>query len=184
MENNILREVILKSGETLILRQPTEDDAEAMIKYLNQVGGESDNLLFGKDEFYLTVEHEKEFISKLRQNPNSLMILGILNFSIVSIAQISCLSKKRISHNCEIAISVMKQHWNKGIGSAVMEELIRFANNHENIKNVHLGVKAGNYKAIALYEKFGFVKVGVRKDYFNVNGIYDDLILMDLYLNK
>jgi len=184
MENNILREIILKTGEKLILRQPTEDDAGAMIEYLNQVGGESDNLLFGKDEFYMTVEQEKEFIRKLRQNPNSIMILGLIDNSIVSVSQIGCLSKKRIAHNCELAISVRKQHWNKGIGSAVMEELIRFAKNHDRIKNVHLGVRASNSRAIGLYEKFGFVKVGVHKDYFNINGTYDDLILMDLNLDK
>lgn len=49
---------------------------------------------------------------------------------------------------------------------------------------IHLGVKASNSAAIKLYEKFGFVKIGVRKDYFNVNGTFDDLILMDLYLSK
>ena len=60
MGSSILREVILKNGELLILRRPTEDDAKAMIDYLNQVGGESDNLLFGKGEFHLTVEQEME----------------------------------------------------------------------------------------------------------------------------
>jgi len=39
-------------------------------------------------------------------------------------------------------------------------------------------------KVIKLYEKFGFVKVGYHKDYFNVDGKYDDLILMDLCLDK
>lgn len=65
-----------------------------------------------------------------------------------------------------------------------MEELIHFANNHNIIKNIGLGVKASNENAIRLYEKLGFVKVGYHKDYFKINGIYDDLILMDLYLDK
>jgi RimJ/RimL family protein N-acetyltransferase len=90
----------------------------------------------------------------------------------------------RISHNSDIAVSVKKQYWRCGIGSAIMEELIRFAHNHSLIKNIGLGVKASNDKAIKLYEKFGFVKVGYHKDYFNVDGKYDDLILMDLCLDK
>ncbi|CRZ34784.1 RimJ/RimL family protein N-acetyltransferase [Herbinix hemicellulosilytica] len=184
MVSKLLREVTLKTGEKLILRTPVENDAEALIEYCNQVGGESDNLLYGKNEFHMTVEQEREFIKKQYNNPNSLMVVGFINNSVASIAQISCLPRKRIAHNCEIAISVKKEHWNKGVGSAVMEELIRFAKNHETIRNVHLGVKAGNSKAISLYEKFGFVKVGVHKDYINVNGVYDDLILMELNLNK
>lgn len=184
MGSNILREVVLKTGETLILRHPAEDDAEAIIKYLNQIGGESDNLLFGKDEFYNTVEQEQDYIRNLQTNPNALMIIGIINNSIVCVGQVSCLQRKRNAHNCELAVSVKKHHWNKGIGSAVMEELIRFAKDHGGIRNIHLGVKAGNQNAIKLYKKFGFVKVGVRKDYFNINGTYDDLVLMELYLNN
>lgn len=182
MGNKIIREVILKNGERLILRQPEADDAQDIIDYLNQVGGESDNLLFGKDEFPLTVEQEIEFIKKVNDNENTLMLLGIIDDSIVSLAQISCNQRKRISHNSEIAISVKKQYWRSGIGSAVMEELIHFASNHSNIKNIGLGVKAGNENAIKLYEKLGFVKVGYHKDYFKIKGVYDDLILMDKYL--
>jgi len=33
-----------------------------------------------------------------------------------------------------------------------------------------------------MYEKFGFTKIGVHKNNFNVNGNFDDEILMDLYL--
>ena len=184
MGSSILREVILKNGELLILRRPTEDDAKAMIDYLNQVGGESDNLLFGKNEFPLTVEQEIEFIKRVNNNENTLMLVGLINDAIVSIAQIDCHKRKRISHNSEIAISVKKEYWHRGIGSAVMEELIHFANNHSIIKNIGLGVKASNENAIKLYEKLGFVKVGYHKDYFKINGVYDGLILMDLYLHK
>ena len=184
MERSILGEVTLKNGEILILREPEEDDAKDMIEYLNNVGGESDNLLFGKDEFNLTVEQEIEHIKRVRNDCNIRMILGIINSRIVSVAQISCLPRKRICHNSEIALSVRKDYWRNGIGSAVMQELIYFANNHNLIINVSLGVRASNYNAIKLYEKFGFTKVGVHKNYFNVNGILDDELIMDLYLDK
>lgn len=180
----ILKEITLKNDELLILREPTESDAKDMIDYLNTVGGESDNLLFGKGEFHLTVEQEMAYLKKVRNDPNMRMILGLINNTIVSISEIRALSRKRIAHNSEIAISVKKDYWRNGIGSAVMEELIRFAKEHENIKNISLGVRASNENAIRLYEKFGFVKVGVHKDYFYINGIYDDEWIMDLYLDK
>lgn len=44
-----------------------------MIQYLNIVGGESDNLLFGKDEFHLTVEKEMEHITSICNSTNTLM---------------------------------------------------------------------------------------------------------------
>lgn len=109
------------------------------------------------------------------------MILGIVDNHIASVSQISGNNRKRTAHIGELCISVKKDYWNMGIGSVVMKELISFAKEHK-IRNVSLGVKASNSKAMKLYEKFGFEKVGVHKNYFNINGTYDDEILMDLYL--
>lgn len=179
---SILREIKLRNGQQLVLRKPTIEDAERIIKYANTVGGESDNLLFGKNEFHLTLEQEVEFIKKISVDDNMLMIVGIINDEIVSLSHIGSSNRKRIAHNSEISISVKKEYWRNGIATVVMEELIKFANQHSIIKNVSLAVKASNSNAIALYEKFGFEKVGMHKNYFNVNGIFDDEILMDLYL--
>jgi RimJ/RimL family protein N-acetyltransferase len=178
----ILKEIQLKNGQQLILRKPIMEDAEKMVEYLNLIGGESENLLFGKDEFNFTVEQEIEYIKSMSDDANTLMILGIINNSIVSCANISIPGRERIAHNSEVAISVKKDYWRNGIGNVVMEELIRVAKEHDIIKNISLGVNASNKNAITMYEKFGFEKVGVHKNYFNVNGNYDDEILMDLYI--
>lgn len=69
LQDDNIKEITLKSGDTLILRAPIEEDAKNMIDYLNIVGGESDNLLFGKDEFRLSVEQEVEYIKKVHQDP-------------------------------------------------------------------------------------------------------------------
>lgn len=178
----ILKETKLKNGDTLILRKPTTEDAVKMIQYLNTVGGESNNLLFGKGEFRLSVEQEIEHIKSVNTDINSLMIIGTINDNIVSIAGIMTPNRKRIAHNGDVAISVKKEYWSNGIGSEVMSELISFAKKNGTIKNVSLGVRAGNETAIKLYEKFGFQKVGLHKNFFNIDDDFYDEILMDLYL--
>ena len=45
----ILRETALKDGKKLTVRIPEVEDAEEMVEYCNTVGGESDNLTFGKN---------------------------------------------------------------------------------------------------------------------------------------
>lgn len=182
IENNIINTEILKDGTSLTLRKPLEDDAENIIKYLNTVGGESNNLLFGKGEFPLTVAQEKAYIEMINKSSNAFILLGIIKDKIVSIAQLSAPNRTRICHNSEIAISVKKSYWNLGIGSAVISELIRFAKDKKSIKTISLGVRESNSNAITLYEKYGFKKVGIHKDYFNIEGTYYDEILMDLYL--
>lgn len=180
--NNIISQVKLKSGEDLIIRKAKIEDGEKMIDYLQSIGGESDNLLFGKGEFNLSLEQEKKFIENTNLAPNTIMIIGIVNNEIISVAQVSGQFRKRIEHNAEIALSVRKSHWHQGVGSHMMASLINFSKGTNTIKNLSLGVKASNTNAIKLYEKFGFQKVGVHKNFFNVNGEFDDEILMDLFL--
>jgi RimJ/RimL family protein N-acetyltransferase len=172
----------LKNGLELIQRNAEEKDAEKMLEYLNIIGGESDNLLFGKDGFHLTVEQEREYLRNTKVDPNTLMLLGFIEDKLVSVAQISSSTRQRIAHNSEISVSVKKEYWHMGIGKAQMDELIAYAKNGGKIRNISLGVRDVNEHAIELYEKCGFQKVGVHKNYFNIDGKFYDEILMDLYL--
>lgn len=43
----------------LQIRELQPDDAEVLIAYTKQIGGESDNLTFGADGFPVTVEKEE-----------------------------------------------------------------------------------------------------------------------------
>ncbi|MGL5353156.1 MAG: GNAT family N-acetyltransferase [Clostridium sp.] len=119
-------------------------------------------------------------IENVNKNANSLILIGIINDKIVSIAHIGCSNSKRIMHNSEIAISVKKDYWGQGVGTMVITELINFATNHAFIKNISLRVKATNINAIKLYEKCGFNQIGVHKDYFYIKNKYYDSLLMDL----
>ncbi len=177
------KQFLLKNGETLVLRRPMALDAEEMISYLNIVGGESDNLLFGAGEMTMTTQQEASYIDNMNEDENSLMVIGTVGGEIAAIGQISALARKRIAHNAQVSISVKKAYWRLGIASAVMAELIQFAK-HRNIKNICLEVKADNENAIMLYEKYGFERVGVHKDFFFVDGKYYDELIMMLYLNN
>ncbi|GAA0085780.1 GNAT family N-acetyltransferase [Clostridium sp. CTA-7] len=176
------KEVKLKNGQSLILRKAEINDALKLIEYLNIVGGESDNLLFGANEFSLNEEQEKAFIENINNKENSIMLIGLIDEKVVSVAQISTATRNKIAHNAEIAISVKKEYWGIGIGSEVMRALIDFAKETKKIKNISLGVKASNIRAKNLYSKFGFKEIGIHKNFFNINDEYDDEILMDLYI--
>jgi ribosomal protein S18 acetylase RimI-like enzyme len=177
-----LNEIALSNGQFLTLRKVEIEDAPRMLAFFNIVGGESENLLYSKGEFPLTLEQTTEYIRRKSNNPSSLMVIGIIDTNIVSFAQINSPLCKRIAHNSSIDISVKKEYWRKGIGSSLLQELLKFAREQGLIKNISLGVRASNNNAIGLYERFGFKVIGVHKDYFNVNGVFDDEILMDLQL--
>ena len=173
---------ILKDGRELLIRQAEEKDAQQLVEYLNLVGGESNFLTYGKDEFHLTAEEERQFLRDQQKNPNNLYLAGFIDDELTCFASLTSESKKRISHNCELGITVRKKYWHLGAASALLTELIRFAKANEMLKSIHLDVYANNKNAIRLYEKFGFQAEGRIKNYFRIGNEYYDNLVMTLYL--
>ncbi|MEV0581610.1 ribosomal protein S18-alanine N-acetyltransferase [Nonomuraea sp. NPDC050310] len=63
-------------------------------------------------------------------------------------------------------IAVLEAHRGRGIGSAMLTELLDEAFRRGAIE-VFLEVRADNPGARAVYERFGFVEIGVRRRYYD-----------------
>lgn len=72
-------------------------------------------------------------------------------------------------------IAVGKDFRRLGIGALLMEYVLAYADKN-GIRFMALEVRESNAPAIGLYEKYGFVKVGIRKRYYQSNG--EDAIIM------
>ncbi len=168
--------------EDFLLREASVEDAAQIIEYLNCIGGESDNLLFGANEFQMTIEAESAFIEELSVSKTSAMFIGMMKSEIVCIGTILTEKKKRIAHQADVALSVKKKYWGLGIGTKLMERLIDFATKNGVTEIVHLGVNVENARGISLYKKMGFEEVGIYKKFFKIEDTYYDALLMDLFL--
>ena len=60
----------------LFISEAEIEDASMIIDYLNQVGGESDNLTYGLNECYLNEFEEMEVIQDFIDQENSLLLCG------------------------------------------------------------------------------------------------------------
>jgi len=174
--------ITLKNGMSLILRKAKKEDAAAIVAYLNQVGGESDNLLFGENEFRLTVEEEEAFIEHMEGSKTTALFIGLIEDEIVCVLSLMGNGRPRIAHQADIALSVKKSHWHLGIATAAMEHAVAFAKRSGQIVILHLGVRADNARAISLYERVGFTKIGCYPKFFKIGDAYYDEILMNLYI--
>ena len=74
-----------------------------------------------------------------------------------------------------VAIAVREDYRRRGLGEMLLVEAIdlALANGQE---SVTLEVRRGNWQAQALYEKYRFLKVGVRRRYYTDN--HEDAIIM------
>lgn len=176
------RIVTLSNKTEMIIRPARPGDARKIVQYLNEVRGSTDYVPSIDDLSELSIEDEVHFINKIQDDPNALMIIGLISGGVVSIARITSFHRLKTAHNAELSISVSKDHWNLNIGSNMLKIMIQFARENQLIENISLGVIEDNSGGIRMYEKFGFERVGVHKDFFNIRGKYYDEILMDLNL--
>ena len=166
---------------TYIIREALPDDAEKMISYLNQVGGESDNLLHGENEFKVPVEGVKRKLAMSKESENSIVLIALENEQIIARAELDGYYPARIRHRAKFGISVRKDYWNQGIGTEMLKRIFEQAKEMK-IRIIELEVISDNLRGINLYHKMGFVDIGIYKAYFNVNGTFKDAIVMQKIL--
>lgn len=61
---------------------------------------------------------------------------------------------------------------NKNLGSEALELLIQYSFYHLNLHQLYANIGTKNRASIALFTKFGFEKIGTKKDWIFVNGVY------------
>ena len=94
------------------------------------------------------------------------MIVGFIIFSVIN---------KEI-HLLNIAVHT--EHQKKGIGSLLMETMLKQAS-VMGVSKVYLEVRSKNEKAILFYKKYNFIKDAVRVNYYTGKNS-DDAVLMSL----
>ena len=75
--------------EEFDIREATPEDAEKIIAYLAQVGGETDYLSFGKEGLTISTEEEEKFIQNINKEEHSVLYVVWKNGEIIG-----CQSKR------------------------------------------------------------------------------------------
>ncbi len=169
----------LKNNENILIREASPDDAKEMLIYVDQISGESDNLTFGPGEFKITLDKEKDLLRNYNESSNDIFLLGFIGNKIVSSINYFGGKRPRVVHVGEFGMAVIKDKWNLGIGSLMVDSLLEWSKENGITKKINLHVRADNQPAIYLYRKKGFKEVGIVSRGFIINGEYIDHLCMD-----
>lgn len=164
----------------IVIRELQPEDAEKLIAYIKRIGGETDNLTFGPEGFPVTVEQEKAMLRSKTEHPKSVMYGAWRGEELVGDGSLDAMPR-RMSHRAELGLTVVKEMWNKGIGSRILEKLIEYAK-EAGIEILNLEVRSDNLPAIHLYEKYGFQRIGTSPAFFKIGDTYYDFEIMYLDL--
>ena len=152
--------ITLKDGRKCTLRNGEERDGQVVIANFLLTHEQTDYLLTYPDESTMTAEQEGQFLQKRADSDNGIEILAEVDGVVTGLAGFSAVGdKEKIRHRADFGISVDRQYWNLGIGTALMHACIECAR-AAGYEQIELNVVAENATAIAMYEKAGFVEFG------------------------
>jgi ribosomal protein S18 acetylase RimI-like enzyme len=99
--------------------------------------------------------------------------------TVIGHALLEALTLAATSHVVRLTIAVHEGHQGRGVGRALMNELLHWARSHPHIEKVELQVRALNERAIALYRSLGFVEEGrkTRRLKLGPNEYLDDVYM-------
>ena len=178
------KKIMLKDGTEAVLKTPEIKDAKTLLDNVRVTAVETDFFSRSIEDWDgFSVEDEEKWINNVRESKNALVITCFINGEAVGNCDITFKSSAKTLHRATVGIAIQKRCWNIGIGSAMFEELIKAAKEHEGTEIVDLELIEGNNRAKALYEKFGFESVSVKPNFFKMkDGTYQNLVYMQKYL--
>lgn len=156
-------EYVLKDGRTAVIRSPQDEDIPGMLAYLTASAGETDFVLRYPEECgKYTPEAEKALIDRINAAENEVMLMCIVDGKVAGNCMLSWSTGLKTRHRATVAIALLRDYWNQGIGTRLFREMIRICEENEHILQMELDYVEGNARARALYEKMGFRITGVK----------------------
>ena len=173
------KEILLKNGQLCLLRSPAAEDAEGMLSYLRKTSGETSFMARYEDEVTMTADEEGAFLSAIIDDSKTAMIAAFINGQLVANVGLSKVApREKYLHRTELGISIIKDYWGLGLGTAMMQAAIAAAK-AMGYEQLELEVVTENLRVVALYQRFGFETFGVREHSFKFrDGSYCSEYLM------
>lgn len=176
------KKITLKNGKTAIFRSPSPaGDAAEMLGYMKATASETPYLLREPEECTATAEQEEAYLQGVLDSKHNTMIVCEVDGKIAGNCQITFKNRLKNKHRAIVAIALLKEYWNLGIGTAMFRAMIRLAQERGGIEQLELEVLEGNENAMRLYEKMGFHVVGAKP---NAIRLKDGTRLKEYYMIK
>ncbi|GAB4546439.1 MAG: GNAT family protein [Anaerolineae bacterium] len=161
-------------GKLVRLAAATAADAESFARWSND---DEYLRLLDDDPIRPMAAGEFTWISDPKPDPNSasFQIRTIVDDKHIGFVVLHTI--KWPSQSCMVAIGIGEEEYRgRGYGSEAMNLALNYAFNELNLHRVELIVMAYNTRAIASYEKLGFVREGVKREAVQRFGVRYDVL--------
>ena len=107
--------------------------------------------------------------------------VAVIDGEVIGWCDISPLKQEGFKHRGELAMGIHRRYRGIGIGRRLIASTIQRAK-EKGLERIEIEVYASNVSAIKFYEHTGFVTEGVKRKARKIDGGYDDIVEMVLFV--
>ncbi len=174
------RRISLKQGDQFYVRTASEKDAAAILNLYRSVIVEGRYTLLLLEELRRTEEEERKAIADEIKRSGCLRVVAEADGQIVGMARVKAGGIKRTAHFGNVDSVWVHSEWRRqGIGNALMDTIVRWAEGNKGIEKLGLFVFSTSEAAIELYQRNGFTIEGrAPRDIKFADDDYADTVIM------
>lgn len=105
----------------------------------------------------------------IRSKDNPATVIGAISFTHIA---------RGIFNSCIIGYKLDYEYEGQGLMSEAVEAAIEYMFTQEKLHRIEAGYMPHNFRSGALLKKLGFHKIGVAPKYLNINGRWEDHVLV------
>ncbi len=159
-----------------MVRRAEPTDAQGLAELGDAVGAEPEGWLVTTNGWRSATD-ERRYLRAIRRYPHAAVFVAEDDGLIVGRLSVARDQHPASQHVADLGLIVAATHRRRGIGTALLEAAAEWAR-ESGVRKLELHVFPWNEPALALYERFGFVKEGYRHAHYRRGDEYVDAILM------
>ena len=160
-----------------LIRTAEPGDAGALVRLAEAVGSEEGGWLIA-DGGWRSASEERRYLKAIRRHAYAAVLVAEEDDRIVGRLSIGRETHPASEHVADVGLMVADGYRRRGIGRALMENAEAWARS-VGVRKIELHVFPHNEAALALYDRLGYRRVGVRRGHFRRSDGYVDAILME-----
>src|ERR1043166_5477684 len=145
----------------MIVRRAEPGDAQGLKDLGDAVGSEPEGWLVTTNGWRDAAD-ERRYLRAIRRYPNAAVFVAEDEGEIVGRLSVARDQHPASRHVADIGLMVAQSHRRRGIGTALLEAAADWGR-HAGVRKLELHVFPWNTAAVALYERFAFVREGLRR---------------------
>ena len=146
------------TAEVVDVRPAEASDAAKLLTLLMQLAAESNTFTIDDGLGELSEADERSQIEQITRTTTNTIFVAALGEDLIGVGTVQA-TDDLIKQQGEVGVAVLKAYWGQGLGTALVEEVIHWAQDFSTLGQLILTVQTRNERATKLYQHLGFKQV-------------------------